>query len=398
MRAVSHLDLPSSQNPFFGEFVPYGCLGYQTTIGHHLAHRGQESEKQQGGTDLGCTIVGTGACLPRRRVGNDELATMMDTSDEWIVKRTGIHARHIAITETATDLGAKAATEALRGFDGTGCEPGDVDLIICATLSADAAMPSQAALLKRRLGLSRALAFDLNAACTGSIYGMVVAESMMQASQLHPTGMNPIRHALVVGVERLSRIVDWDERATCVLFGDGAGAVLLEWDETKPGILSSHLASTDDVDDTLVCGSPFAQRGTPFGDGEPAMDSDDELQDLLATSTVHMKGQKVFKFASNALVEAAHVTLERAGLGLDEISIVVPHQANERIIRYAARKLGLPMERFQLSIAESANTSAASPLIALHDAYGAGRIQAGDTVLMVGFGGGLTSGGLLFEA
>lgn len=357
---------------------------------------------------MGCKIAGHGKALPELVVSNDEMADIVDTSDEWIVERTGIHNRRIAVDETTTSLGVTAARNALAD---AGYTADDIDLIVCMTISADAVVPSQAALIKMQLGAGNAVAFDLNAACTGCIYGMDVASTMIEASVASEGGSgighrrNRMRRALVVGAERLSRITDWTDRATCVLFGDGAGAVVLEWDDDAPGILASVLKNTDDEALCLTVDANHDLRTFPFGEGV-RMESLSEVMDIRNDDGefwpqlpyIRMHGQRVFKFATAAIVEAGCEVCERAGISLEDIACVIPHQANDRIIRFAAKKLGVPYERWQVSIGQTGNTSASSVLMALHDAYENGRIQPGDYVMCVGFGGGLTSGALVFEA
>lgn len=346
---------------------------------------------------MGCRIVGCGKALPRRAVTNDELSTIVDTDDEWIRTRTGIRTRHVAVGESATDLAASAGARALS-HAGIGAD--EIDLIVCMTITPDAVIPSQACLVKARLGLSRAVAFDLNAACTGCIYGIEVASSMLEASAADAarasrragrTTRNRMRRALVVGVDVLSRIVDWSDRATCVLFGDGAGAVVLEWDDDAPGIMASVLENTDDKDLLLSCGNLHVASGSPFSSpgGEKPKPVDPYIR---------MQGQRVFKFASASMASAIEEVVARAGVALDDVSLIVAHQANERIIRYAAKKIGRPLDLFQVSIAEVGNTSASSVLMALCDAWLAGRVAPGDKVVLVGFGGGLCAGAVLFEA
>lgn len=355
---------------------------------------------------MGCKIVGHGKAQPELVVSNDDLANIVDTSDEWIVERTGIHNRRIAVNETTTDLAVWASRDALACAD---VDADEIDLIVCMTISPDTVVPAQACLVKAQLGASNAVAFDLNAACTGCIYGIDVASTMIEASVLAGRGdarkRNTMRRALVIGAERLSRITDWTDRATCVLFGDGAGAVVLEWDESAPGILASFLKNTDD--DTLcltvdanhdMSTFPFGENVGNVGVGEIMNIETDEGGFAEHAAFIRMHGQRVFKFATAAIVEAAHEVCERAGVSMDEVSCIVPHQANDRIIRFAAKKLGVPYERWQVSIAEAGNTSASSVLMALSDAYDEGRIKPGDKVMCVGFGGGLTSGALLFEA
>lgn len=354
---------------------------------------------------MGCKIVGHGKALPELIVSNDDMAEIVETSDEWIVERTGIHNRRIAVNETTTDLAVRASRDALAC---AGVYADEIDLIVCMTISPDTVVPAQACLVKAQLGASNAVAFDLNAACTGCIYGIDVASTMIEASVLAGRGdarkRNTMRRALVVGAERLSRITDWTDRATCVLFGDGSGAVVLEWDDDAPGILASFLKNTDDDTLCLTCDEAYDLSTFPFGDIELAsvseiMDvTDDEGEHAPYAPFIRMQGQRVFKFATSAIVEAVNEACERAGITAEDVACIIPHQANDRIIRFAAKKLGVPYERWQVSIGETGNTSASSVLMALHDAYEAGRIQPGDKVVCVGFGGGLTSGALVFEA
>lgn len=385
---------------------------------------------------MGTRIIGCGKALPQRVVSNDDLASIVDTSDEWIRTRTGIGNRHVAIEETATDLGTEAARRALGWdeggwrLDGETIDPDSIDLLVCMTITPDKVVPSQAALLKARLDLPNAVAFDLNAACAGCVYGLDVASDKLELSAYDRERAererggrrtrNDMKRALVVGTERLSRLTDWTDRSTCVLFGDGAGAVLLEWQDDAPGIMSSFLKNTDDTDDVLVVANLFDMSTFPFADAKSACgalscagmraDADDETvaalresgfadrDDAMESQFIAMAGQPVFKFATAAMVEAALEACDRAGISLDEVKCIVPHQANERIIRYAAKKLGVSEDLFQISIEEVGNTSASSVLMALTDAYEAGRIQTGDNVLLMGFGGGLTAGALLFRA
>lgn len=354
---------------------------------------------------MGCRIIGHGKALGELVISNDDLAKIVDTSDEWIVERTGIHNRRIALDETTTDLGARAAKNALKN---AGVAAEDIDLIVCMTITPDTVVPSQAALIRARIGADNAVAFDLNAACSGCVYGIDVASTMIEASMLSQLGAhkrNPMRRALVVGSERLSRITDWTDRATCVLFGDGSGAAVLEWDDDAPGILASFLKNTDDEALCLTVDSIYDLSTFPFGDGvaQPCVAeimgiADDEGNVTPHSPFILMNGQRVFKFATSAIVEAAREVCDRAGVSVEDIACIIPHQANDRIIRFAAKKLGVPYDRWQVSISETGNTSASSVLMALADAYEAGRIQTGDNVLLVGFGGGLTAGALLFRA
>lgn len=362
----------------------------QRRLGHHLRK----------GTALGSVIIGSGKSLPARVVTNDELSRIVDTTDEWIVPRTGIRTRHIAIEETCTDLGTQAALRAL------GAEPGgwqretetidaaSLDMIICPTLTADTHFPSEAALIRERIGAVNAVCYDVSCACSGCVYGLSVADLIMAGAAAdraraektgRPMARNNVRRVLVVATERLSKLIDWTERATCILFGDGAGAVVLEWRDDDnvdaPGILSSYMENTDDEDRTLWCDSAFVTREVPFAasneEGDPYM---------------RMAGQAVFKFATSAMVRCTDEALARAGLAVGDVDLFTPHQANERIIRYAAKKMGLPMERFQVIIDHVGNVSGASALIALNEALIEGKLHPGNIACMTAFGGGLTAG------
>ncbi len=380
---------------------------------------------------MGSAIIGCGKALPALEVDNAALEALVDTNDEWIVTRTGISSRHVAVQESAEDLAAAAARTALgwesddvdgvrgQGWSERSIDPESIDLIVYATITPDALVPSAAGLLRKRLGLNHAIAFDVNAACTGFIYGLTVAESMMAASAPKADGAarrNPIRRALVVGAERLTRVTNWKDRNTCVLFGDGAGAAVLEWDEARGGILGTFITNEDDVSNALTCPlsfdvpQPFDRQGVAPNSAttvDGASTRIDETLGLAETGTdgeseprqtLRMDGRRVFKFAAEAMNEAVNRVLERAGVSLDEVACIVPHQANERIIKYAAKKLDRPMDFFQLSIAHTGNTSSASVPMALADARTTGRIKSGDKVVLVAFGGGFTSGAVLFEA
>lgn len=369
---------------------------------------------------MGSALVGFGKAIPALEVTNEALTALVDTNDEWIITRTGIKSRHIAVDETNADMAEAAAREALGWVEGGHAErrfdADEIDLLICATCTPDTMVPSTAGLLRRRLGLN-AIAFDVNAACTGFVYGLTVAESMLAASApstAGAAGRNPIRRALVIGAERLTRLTNWADRNTCVLFGDGAGAAVVEWDETRTGIMSSFIANQDDATNALTCPTafdapqPFNKDGVAPEDplatfaGEARIDVELGVSELVEAGrprqVLYMDGPKVFKFAAEAMTTAVREALTRANLTLDDITCIVPHQANERIIKYAAKKLDRPMDFFQLSIAHAGNTSAASVPMALADAYASGRIKRGDKVVLVAFGGGFTSGAVLYEA
>jgi len=313
-------------------------------------------------------IVGTGSYLPPRVVTNDDLARRVETSDEWIVTRTGIKQRHIAEPDQASsDLAVEAARAALAAG---GLASTELDLIIVATSTPDFVFPSTACLVQARLGAKGCAAFDVQAVCSGFVYALALADSMVRTGQA--------RTALVIGAEVFSRILDWSDRSTCVLFGDGAGAVVLRAD-TRPGILASVLHADGSQAEILsVPGnvSGGAIVGTPF---------------------VRMDGQAVFKFAVKVLDEVARETVERCGLTLSDIDWLIPHQANLRILEATAKRLKLPRERLIVTVDRHANTSAASVPLALDLAVRDGRIRPGHRVMLQGVGGGFTWGASLVE-
>ena len=313
-------------------------------------------------------IVGTGSYLPARVVTNDELSRTLDTSDEWIRTRTGIRQRHIAEpAQTSSDLALPASRAALAA---AGVGVGEIDLIVVATSTPDFVFPSAACLLQAKLGAKNCPAFDVQAVCTGFIYALATADNFIRAGQA--------RTALVVGTEVFSRILDWNDRGTCVLFGDGAGAVVLRGD-ASPGIRATVLHADGTHAGILsvpgnVCGGQIV--GSPF---------------------VQMEGQAVFKFAVRVLDEAAREALAQCGLEVTDIDWLIPHQANMRILDATARRLGLPHEKVIVTVDRHANTSAASVPLALDEAVRDGRIRPGHKVLLEGVGGGFTWGAALVE-
>lgn len=311
-------------------------------------------------------IVGTGSYLPRRVVTNDEFAARLDTSDAWIRERTGIECRHVAEPgEGSSDLALQASRRAL---DAAGVSAAELDLIVVATSTPDYIFPSTACLLQGKLGANGCAAFDLQAVCSGFVYGLVTADNFLKAGMA--------RRALVVGSEVFSRILDWNDRGTCVLFGDGAGAVVLAAD-SRPGIHASVLhADGRQVDLLSVPGNVSNGRilGSPF---------------------LQMNGQGVFKFAVRVLEEVAHETVARAGMTLADVDWLIPHQANVRILEATARKLGLPREKLVVTVDHHGNTSAASVPLALDEYVRAGNIRPGHRILMEGVGGGFTWGATL---
>jgi len=311
-------------------------------------------------------IAGTGSYLPEKVLSNRDLESLVDTSDEWIASRTGIRERHIAAEgQFTSDLALVACRNALAAAGRTAA---DVDLIVLATSTPDMVFPSSACLLQAKLGVKRGAAFDVQAVCSGFVYALAVADSFIR-SGAH-------RCALVVGAEVFSRILDWTDRATCVLFGDGAGAVVLEAAEA-PGILSSHLHADGSYAKILNVPGNVCRGGIQ---GDP---------------TLKMDGGAVFKLAVRVLEEGAREALAANGMTVADIDWYVAHQANVRIINHVARKLGLPLERSVVTVDRHANTSAASIPLALDAAARDGRLRPGDTVLLQGVGGGFTWGSVL---
>jgi 3-oxoacyl-[acyl-carrier-protein] synthase-3 len=313
--------------------------------------------------------------VPEKVVTNEDLARIVDTNDEWIVSRTGIHQRHIAgKDETTASLATRAAARAMAM---TALEPPDIDLIIVSTSTPEHFFPATACLVQDALGAGRAGAFDLSAACTGFIYALNMAAQSIRSGS--------IRNAIVIGSETLSRMINWEDRTTCVLFGDGAGAVVLEASERPGGILSCVMRSD---------GSGGELLSIPAG-GSRYPTTVETLQRKM--HTIHMNGKEVYRFATHVMASATREAISRSGLRLSDISLIIPHQANLRIIEAAARGLKLPMDKFVVNIGDYGNTSTASIPIAMCEAVGAGRIRPGDNLVMVGFGGGLTWGALALQ-
>jgi len=311
-------------------------------------------------------ITGTGSALPARRVSNAELAETVDTSDEWIVERTGIRFRHIASPEeTTATLGADAAKAALAA---AGVAARDIDLIVLATATPDQTFPSSATKIQTLLGIDDCVAFDVAAVCSGFLYALQVADSMIRSGAA--------KRALVIGSETFSRILDWEDRATCVLFGDGAGAVVLEAQEgdeaTGRGVLATRLHADGRHNELL------------YVDGGPSTTG--------TVGKVRMKGREVFRHAVVNLATVLGETLAAASLSVDQVDWVVPHQANARILDATARKLGLDSDKVVVTVDRHANTSAASVPLALDAAVSDGRIKPGDIVVLEAMGGGFTWG------
>ncbi len=315
-------------------------------------------------------IRGVGAYLPKRRLTNDDLAKIVDTTDEWITERTGIKARHIAAEgELTSDLGIKAAEQAL---DRSGLTAQDIDLVICATATPDRTFPATAVRIQSKLGISGGAAFDLQAVCSGFVYALTTADNFLKAGQF--------KRALVVGAETFSRILDWQDRTTCVLFGDGAGAVVLEAQaqtgtREDRGILASRIRSDGRYEDLLyVDGGPGSTR---------------------TTGHLRMNGREVFRHAVTKISGVIEETLEETGFKAEDIDLFVPHQANARILDGIAKKLKVSPEKIVMTLSQQGNTSAASIPLALNQAYEQGKIRPGGLILMEAMGGGFTWGAVL---
>jgi 3-oxoacyl-[acyl-carrier-protein] synthase-3 len=322
-------------------------------------------------------IVGTGSSLPQRVVTNEDLEKIVDTSDEWITRRTGIKERRIARKEdgeSTADLGARAARAAMEMAD---VSPDQLDSIVVATVTADHLFPSAACMIQKELGANNAAAYDLSAGCSGFIYGLETANNSIRQGSADTV--------LLIGTERLSSVVNWQDRGTCVLLGDGAGAVVLRKADTKGGVLSTHTKSDGRFWD-LLC----------------SKEGNDYLPDMLQGVSLRpyyltMEGNRLFKQAVSSMAGIAEQALSRNGLSLDDIQLVVPHQANLRILQAVAEKIGMPMEKFFTNLEKYGNTSSASIPIALDEAHRKGLISAGDHVLFVSFGAGLTWGASILQ-
>lgn len=318
-------------------------------------------------------ITGTGSYLPENVLTNKDLEAMVDTTDQWIRERTGIVKRHIAVDgQTTCDLAEHAAR---RAIEAAGKTPNDIDLIILATTTPDKVFPSTACLLQQRLDIHGCAAFDIQAVCTGFIYALSVAEKFVRTGAA--------RCALVIGAETFSRVIDWTDRGTCVLFGDGAGAVVIEA-SAEPGILSTHLHA-DGAYESLLHVPGGVSRGFDIADAE----GDPHF--------THMKGNEVFKMAVNTLGRIVDETLHANGMKKADVDWLVPHQANIRIINATARKLSMSMEKVVVTVDQHGNTSAASVPLALDTAVRDGRIQRGEVLLLEAFGGGFTWGSVLLK-
>lgn len=323
------------------------------------------------------TIIGTGSYAPSNVVTNDDMAKIVDTSDEWIRTRSGISARHFAAAgETTSDMACAAAE---RAIEAAGIEHNEIDLIIVATMTPDMPFPSTACLIQSKLGLPNVTTFDMQAACSGFVYALSVANSMLLSGNFNK--------ALVIGAEKMSGILDFEDRTTCVLFGDGAGAAVLSAEQTteKVGILSV-LGGADGSNPSLL-------QQPAGGSAIPATaESIASRQHFLK-----MNGKEIFKAAVRVMGQASTDIIEQQSYNPEDLNLVIPHQANMRIIESLAKRLSIPMEKFHNNLDRYGNTSAASVPIALDEAYRAGRIQSGDLILLVAFGAGLTWGSTLIK-
>ena len=316
-------------------------------------------------------IIGTGSYLPEKTLSNADIEHLVDTSDDWIRERTGIRKRHVVDeAESTVDLAERAARSAL---DAAQLDPRELDLIVVGTTTPDRIYPATACRLQARLGKKGCPAFDVQAVCTGFIYALGIADRFVRTGSA--------RHVLVVGADTHSRLLDWSDRSTCILFGDGAGAVVLRVDKA-PGIYSTHLHADGAYEDLL-----YVDGGVPKGNG------------VIADGNAYtrMRGNEVFKMAVRTLHRIVDETLTASGLDKSDIDWLIPHQANIRIIEATARKLGLPMDRVVITIDEHGNTSAASVPLALDVAVRDGRIKPGDNLLLEAFGGGFTWGSALIR-
>lgn len=324
----------------------------------------------------GVHIIGTGSYVPKRVLTNFDLEQMVDTSDEWILSRTGIQERRLADKdEAASDMAYQAS---LMALDDAKVPPGELDLLVVATVTPDTPFPSTACHLQRHLGASRAAAFDIGAACTGFVYGLSVAEQYLRTGRY--------RTILVVGVEVLSRIVDWTDRNTCVLFGDGAGAAVLQASEdASRGLLATLLHADGSLADHLIM----------YGGGSRHPISEEVLHRRL--HFLRMRGNETFKIAVRTMIKASLEALDQHGYRVEDVDLFIPHQANGRIVEAVSRRLGIPDEKVFVNIERYGNTSAASIPMALDEALRSGRVKDGDLVLLVGVGAGLTWGSALFR-
>jgi len=321
------------------------------------------------------SIIGTGSYVPEKILTNEELSRMVDTSDEWIITRTGIKERRIAAKDEQTsDMATKAA---LRAIEQAKISPKDINLILVATATPDMLFPATACFVQKKIGATKAACVDVSAACAGFLFGLEIGQQFITS--------HTFDIVLVIGADKLTSITNWTDRNTCVLFGDGAGAAILAHRDGSHGVISTHIGSDGRFSDILFM---------PGGGSRCPITRDNVDLNL---ATIHMTGKEVYKQAVTAMISAAQKALEDAGLSIEDIACVIPHQANLRIIEAIADRLGIPLERFMVNLDRYGNTSAAAVAIALDEANRSGRIKPGDYILMVVFGGGLTWAGTVLE-
>lgn len=316
---------------------------------------------------MGIKILGTGSYLPEKNLTNDELSTMVETNDEWITQRVGIKERRVSVTETAADMAVNAAKEALAK---AGLSGNDIDLIVCATISSETLCPTVAGMVGAAIG-AQCPAFDVSSACSGFLFALDTAAAFIDRGG--------IRNALVIGAERLSKLVDWSDRSTCVIFGDGAGAAVV----TKGDNYLAHILFTSGGNEVIEI--PSFGGSSPFYKNEPKH------------PYIFMDGQETFKFAVKKIVDDIKAVLDMAGLTIDDIAYIVPHQANVRIIDYAAKRLKISPDKIFVNIEKVGNTSAASVPIALAQLASSGKLNKGDKIILCAFGGGLSSAACIIE-
>lgn len=337
--------------------------------------RQPRSSPRSGKINRTVSIIGTGSYVPEQRLTNADLSKIVETTDDWITTRTGIKERRIAAKdENTSDMGAKAA---LSAIDQAQISPEEIDLIVVATATPDMLFPATACFVQKKIGARNAACVDIAAACAGFIFGLEIGQQFI-TSHTYDT-------VLVIGAEKLTSITNWTDRNTCVLFGDGAGAAILRHRGSTHGVISTHIGSDGEFSDIL-----FMPGG---GSRCPITRENVDLN----LNTIHMTGKEVYKQAVTAMIDASKKVLEKAGLSIHDIACVIPHQANLRIIEAIADRLKIPVEKFYVNLDRYGNTSAAAVAIALDEANRTGRIKAGDYVLMVVFGGGLTWASTIIE-
>ncbi|EOU1828690.1 ketoacyl-ACP synthase III [Clostridium perfringens] len=318
-------------------------------------------------------IIGFGLYTPKNLVENERLQEFLETSDEWIRSRTGIERRYISLDENTSDLAVEASKKALNQ---AGLSAEEIDLIIVATVTPDNFTPSTACIVQDKLGAKNAWAFDINAACTGFIYALKLGRSLIRSGEA--------KNTLIIGAETLSKALNWEDRGSCVLFGDGAGAIVLTSTEEDCGIKCVNVKSDGSKGDSLVIqGLPL---NSPFKDGRE-----------VSKNYINMNGREIFKFATKVMEESIVEILEKENIKIEDISAIIPHQANLRIIDYVVKRLGIPREKFVTNLQNYGNTSGASIPIALCESINEGNLKKGDNIIMVGFGGGLTWGAALIK-